>query len=180
MALVVLLLSPCRWLDDCCRPIEHAMSIIFHERKAFLYDAVFALESSHPEVVAEMLTLGSHIVAVGPDGVARSAGSGNVHWNPAVVNRRSLTRSAGVYYHGARSAASIAIANADSLFLMQNAYTDVLPRKLLEVVVAEPNSPAAEHYRRWIQTCFIVETRRVAEILIAHTGVVDWPPTEWM
>eukprot|EP01052_Picozoa_sp_SAG31_P004717 SAG31_NODE_198_length_20656_cov_5.167291_22_plen_128_part_01 len=119
-------------------------------RKAHLYDALFEIESSHPEVVADMVSLAAPIVAIGEDGVARSTRSGNVHWDPAIAKRAQLTKADGSDYHGAPSAASTAITNADSIYQLQSPLVDVLPRGLLEVIKAEPTGPVAARYRQYI------------------------------
>ena len=131
------------WLDEFCRPLAMLLWSVCQVRRAYLYDALFEIESSHPEVVADMVSLAAPIVAIGEDGVARSTRSGNVHWDPAIAKRAQLTKAVGSDYHGAPSAASIAITNADVLYVLQHPFVDVLPRGLLEVISAEPTGPVA-------------------------------------
>eukprot|EP01052_Picozoa_sp_SAG31_P069218 SAG31_NODE_28040_length_416_cov_0.854890_1_plen_125_part_01 len=100
--------AACSWLDDFCRPLSSMLRSISVVRKAYLYDALFEIESSHPEVLAEMVSLAAPIVAIGEDGVARSTRSGNVHWDPAIAKRAQLTKAFGTDYYAALSAASVA------------------------------------------------------------------------
>lgn len=52
-------------------------------QNSFVVDTVFALESSHPQAVADMHALASQMFPTGADGKGRSARSGNYSGSPA-------------------------------------------------------------------------------------------------
>ena len=48
-----------RWLDQCCQPVELGLYTYAYARDSYVWETVFALETSHLEVVMEMLPLSS-------------------------------------------------------------------------------------------------------------------------
>ena len=48
-----------------------------------------------------------------------------------------------------------------------------LPAAILEIVLDTPNSALGLSYRRYIKAAFLPGTRRVAEILRAHSATIE-------
>eukprot|EP01052_Picozoa_sp_SAG31_P040637 SAG31_NODE_5934_length_2251_cov_16.050651_2_plen_217_part_00 len=171
----------CRWLDDVCRPVSQTLFAIGEARRAYLFDAVPQLESSNPELVSEMLSMIEQMVAVGPDGIARSKRSGNVHWDPAVATQAKLTHNYGIMSLAARSAAASAIGNSDFVYTMQNPFVALAPQGLLDSISAESQSPIAARYRRYIETTFLPLATEIAKILSStRASTVEWPSPKWL
>jgi hypothetical protein len=59
-------------------------------------------------------------------------------------------------------------------------YCDELPQAILDVVAAEPTGAIAQSYRRYIRTVWVPALQHVAELLKAHSAVIEWPTKEWL
>jgi hypothetical protein len=148
--------------------MENVGKIRYH----YLHAAVFALESSHPEVVAKMVALAAPFHTVRSDGTACSSNSGTVHWFPR--SAPPLTETFDSYTNTAPSAVSMVVTNGDSITTFLKPYCDVLPKAILELVSDDPSSAIASSYRRHIRTAFLPAMQRVAEILRAHESTMEW------
>ena len=59
-------------------------------------------------------------------------------------------------------------------------YCDELPQAILDIVAAEPTGAIAHSYRRYIRTVWVPGVQHVAELLKAHSAVIEWPTIEWL
>ena len=62
-----------RWLDGCCRPVEQGMRTLIWARISYVQAVMHELESSHPQLMAEMLSFTADTMPIGTDGKVRSA-----------------------------------------------------------------------------------------------------------
>eukprot|EP01047_Picozoa_sp_COSAG01_P139202 COSAG01_NODE_69950_length_260_cov_0.534161_1_plen_80_part_10 len=67
------------WLVG-CRPIMLQLWSIVFARASFVGSSVVDLESTHPDVVEEMLAASVQIFPIGVDGACRTRSSGRVQW----------------------------------------------------------------------------------------------------
>ena len=130
------------------------------------------------EVVAEMLAFSTVAYPIGTNGKVTSAGSGSVHWDPDPPAQ--LTRNFGFINFGLRSAAAVSIRNVDIVHTWQQPYCDELPQAILDVVPANPTGSIANSYRRYIRTVWVPGVQHVADVLHAHSAVIEWPTIEWL
>jgi hypothetical protein len=170
-----------RWLDQCCRPVFHGLKTIGWARYSYVQDAVFEMETSHPEAVAAMLSFSTAIwigLGIGEDGKMRSFRSRKVFWEPDVPAQ--LTGIFGDYIGGAPSAAAVSIYLADAFSTHRQPYCFELPQTILDVVAANPAGAIAESYYRYVRTALVPGVRAVGELLKAHAATIEWPPIEWL
>ena len=106
------------------------------------------------------------------DGIARSAGSGNIRWQPRAQTAQ-LTEAFPHYTDGTPSAAAFAIATADIYLSFAQPYVAELPAAVLAVVRAEPSGAVGLSYRRYARTVLVPGLRRVAAILKAHGATIE-------
>ena len=127
-----------------CVQIAAGRSLLEHfaisaARGTFVADTVHQMESSHPSVVVEMLAHAAFMFVVGPNGTARSAGSGKVHWKPRLASAQ-ITEAFPERNWGFPSAAASVISSADVAITFGQPYCAELPATVLEIVAAEPSS----------------------------------------
>eukprot|EP01052_Picozoa_sp_SAG31_P044394 SAG31_NODE_7720_length_1609_cov_1.274172_2_plen_122_part_00 len=56
----------------------------------------------------------------------------------------------------------------------------VLPSKILGLVASEPSSELAADYRQFVRCVHVAQMRRVSDILVAHSAVIENPPKAWL
>ena len=78
------------------------------------------------------------------------------------------------------SAAACSVRNADFILTRKTPYCDELPQAILDVIAAEPTGTIAHSYRRYIRTVWVPGVQHVAELLKAHSAVIEWPTIEWL
>jgi hypothetical protein len=167
-----------RWLDQCCRPVLHGLATRAWARPSYVQDAVFEMETSHPEVVVAMLSFCGH-VSIGGDGKSRSVvRSGALLWDPDLPAQ--LTGTFGKYSFAPPSAAAMSIYSADLFATYQQPLCFELPQAILDVVATDPTGAIAESYRRYVRTVLVPGVQAVAELLKAHAAVIEWPSKEWL
>eukprot|EP01052_Picozoa_sp_SAG31_P018764 SAG31_NODE_1342_length_8700_cov_12.667829_11_plen_241_part_00 len=154
---------------------------IVSARQSFVGSTVVDLESSHPDVVEEMLASSVQLAPIGADGVCRSR-SGSVLWAPR-VSAAQLTEVFGYFGHGYGSAAAFSIAGADSALTWGEPYCAEMPAAMLELIKAEPNGAVGQSYRRYVRMALLPGVRLVGEILQQHGATIgasaclcDCPP----
>ena len=155
---------------------------IVYARGAFVGSTVVDLESSHPDVVEEMLASSVQIVPIGADEVCRSRRSDKVLWAPR-VSAAQLTEIFGYYGYGYGSAAAFSIAGADSALTWGEPFCAEMPAAMLELIKAEPDGAVGQSYRRYVRMALLPGIRLVGEILRQHGATIgasacfcDWPP----
>ena len=119
-------------------------------RQQFVTGIVPQLESSHPDVVEEMLASSTQISPIGSDGVCRSNMSGSTQWAPR-VSTAQLTEAFATALLGSRTAAAASIAGVDTLLTVSQPYCVELPAAMLELIQAEPNGEIGKAYQRYIR-----------------------------
>ena len=146
----VVVLAP----PDCCRPIGLELPAITTARQSFVIDTVFQMESSHPDAVGAMLAHAAFMFVVGPDGAARTAGSGTVYWKPRLASAQ-ITEAFAERTWGFPSAAAFAVGVADAFTAMSQPYCAELPAAVLEIVAAEPSSAIGMGYKRYVRSAYL-------------------------
>jgi hypothetical protein len=167
-----------RWLDQCCRPVVFGLHSLVATRMSYVADTVFEMETSHPETVAEMLVFSAVAFPIGADGKVTSSASGRVMWDPDPPAQ--LTRNFGFQHLAMPSAAACSILNIDMVHTLQQPYCDELPHAILDVVAADPTGSIADSYRRYIRTVWVPAVQHLADVLEAHSAVIEWPTSEWL
>ena len=159
--------------SDCCRPIEQSLHCVVYARCSYVREAVFSLETSHPEAVEQMMPFGNILFQVEPDGKVyrESSTSGRTLW--WAPQGGQLTELWAGDKHMARSGASWAIQNADGWGTMTQPYCAEAPAAILDIVRSEPAGAIAVSYRRYIKTVWLPEAERVAECLRKHAAVIE-------
>eukprot|EP01052_Picozoa_sp_SAG31_P004159 SAG31_NODE_169_length_21415_cov_29.765338_21_plen_166_part_00 len=140
-------------------------------RVSFVGSSVVDLESSHPDVVEEMLASSVEMFPVGVDGVCRSSRSGMVKWAPR-VSTAQLTEAFGSTIHGFGSAAAASITTADALLAVAQPYCAEMPAAMLELIKAEPDGAVGQSYRRYVRMALLPGIRLVGEILRQHGATI--------
>ena len=79
------------------------------------------MESSHPEVVAELLVHAAAMFVVAPDGKVRSTGSGSTYWQPRLPSAQ-MTEAFPELHWGHPSAAAMCCRVIDFLSAMGQPY----------------------------------------------------------
>eukprot|EP01052_Picozoa_sp_SAG31_P010363 SAG31_NODE_567_length_14028_cov_4.022328_2_plen_210_part_00 len=170
----------CRWLDDCCRPIELAIGSLLNERSAFVALAALEMEASAPELISRMLEqskVGGF--AASADGTqAISVRSQGVYWDQA-TRPTGLTHACERISETFDSCAAYVLANADIAFYTSKPYARPLPAGILECIAADPTAPFASRFRHFVRCSFLYRLEQVSQLLEAHAAVVEAPPTEW-
>jgi hypothetical protein len=115
---------------------------------------------------------------IGVDGKVTSARSGKVHWDPSVPSR--LTTISEDEITALPSAAACSVRNADYILTRKTPYCDELPQAIIDVIAAEPTGAIAHSYRRYIHTVWVPGVQHVAELLKAHSAVIEWPTKDWL
>ena len=169
----------CCLRPDCCRPILLEHSAISFARQSFVADTLHQMESSHPDAVGEMLAHAAFMFVVGPDGTARSAGSGSVYWKPRVASEQ-ITETFAERTWGWPSAAAFAIVGADIFTSFTQPYCAELPAAVLEIVAAEPSSAIGLGYQRYVRSTYLPAVRRIAAGLREHAAAIEWPSVAWL
>ena len=105
-------------------------------RMSFLADLVFQLERSHPTTVADMLVCAVPMFPISPDGVVRSAKSGQISWEPRL--QPQLTDAFSHHSFAFPGAASCAITSTDIYNSLSEPFCAELPRAILAFVASEP------------------------------------------
>eukprot|EP01052_Picozoa_sp_SAG31_P045806 SAG31_NODE_8517_length_1437_cov_1.351271_2_plen_231_part_01 len=154
------------WIDECCQPIAINLSALLTGRGNFVRAAVVELEGTNPDVVADMVAQSTSFHVIGPDGKARSARTGTVHWQPPDAGSLGLTENFDTYMHFAKSAAGTVVNNADIIITMLRPYVSVAPRDILGVIRDDPQSALAHNYRRYAQKVLVPQLRLVTNILV--------------
>eukprot|EP01052_Picozoa_sp_SAG31_P051859 SAG31_NODE_12518_length_935_cov_3.572967_1_plen_185_part_00 len=139
-------------------------------RESFVASSVVDLESTHPDVVKEMLASSVQLFPIGADGVCRSR-SGTVAWAPR-VSAAQLTEVFEHVGYGYGSAAAISIARADSVLTWGEPYCAEMPAAMLELINAEPDGAVSQSYRRYVRMALLPGIRLVGEILRQHGAVI--------
>ena len=160
------------WLVG-CRPLMLQLWSIVMARASFVGSSVVDLESSHPDVVEEMLASSVQLFPIGVDGVCRNR-SGNVRWAPR-VSAAQLTEVFGYFGHGYGSAAAASIAAADSALTWGEPYCAEMPAAMLELIRAEPDGAVGQSYRRYVRMALLPVVRSVGEILRQHGATIGAP-----
>jgi hypothetical protein len=167
-----------RWLDQCCRPVDLSLYSLMHTRYCYVADTVFEMEASHPEAVAEMLAFSATMFPVGADGKVTSAQTGTMYWDPSLPTQ--LTRTFENEMLAMPSAAACSARIVDVVLCNAQPFCTELPQAILNVVAAEPTGVIAQSYRRYIRTVWVPGVQHVAELLKAHSAVIEWPTLEWL
>ena len=144
---------------------------ISYARGSFVGSSVVDLESSHPDVVEEMLASSVQMFPIGAGGVCRSSRSDNVLWAPR-VSAAQLTEAFGFTLHGCGSAAAASIAGADSASTWGEPYCAEMPAAMLELIKAEPDGAVGQSYRRYVRMALLPGIRLVGEILRQHGATI--------
>eukprot|EP01052_Picozoa_sp_SAG31_P027916 SAG31_NODE_2651_length_5296_cov_2.101770_7_plen_335_part_00 len=169
------------WLDECCQPIEINLgAIVVHARANFVCGAVLELESTNPDIVADMVAQSTPFHAIGSDGKVRSARSGTMHWQPREASLLGPTQNFDTYMQFGKSAAAMVINNSDVIITFLRPYVSVAPRLILDVVRDDPQSVLAQNYRRYAQMVLLPQLRRVANILARASCKIELPPMSWL
>ena len=150
------------------------------ERARFIAAAVVELETSAPEVVAQMLEqCKSAQMGVSADGTqGLSLRSGNVLWDPK-TRPMGLTFATSAQTTSYDTAASVVVAGADVIIYSTQAYCRELPQAILDCIAADPTAPLARKFRLYARHSFVPGMRQVSNLLEAHAAVVELPPMEW-
>jgi hypothetical protein len=167
-----------RWLDECCRPVDLGIESLMHSRLCYGARTVSEMEASHPEVVAEMLAFSTAMFPIGADGKATSARSGKVYWDPSPSTQ--LARTLEDEISALPSAAACSVRCVDAIQTLHQPYCDELPQAILDVIAADPTGAIAHSYRRYIRTVWVPGVQHVAELLKAHSAVIEWPTKDWL
>eukprot|EP01052_Picozoa_sp_SAG31_P007804 SAG31_NODE_378_length_16503_cov_28.830041_11_plen_177_part_00 len=142
-------------------------------RQSFVGNSVVDLESSHPDVVEEMLASSVQLFPIGVDGVCRNR-SGAVRWAPR-VSAAQLTEIFGYFGYGCGSAAAASIAIADTMLTLGEPYCAEMPAAMLELIKAEPDGAVGQSYRRNVRMALLPGIRLVGEILRQHGATIGAP-----
>ena len=164
---------------DCCRPILLEHAAVSHARASFVLNTVHQMESSHPDAVSAMLAHAASMFVVGPDGTARSAGSGRVMWKPRLASAQ-ITEAFADRAWGFPSAAAWAIGAADHFTTYSQPYCAGLPAAVLEIVAAEPFSAVGLSYQCYVRSTYLPGVRRIAAVLREHAAAIEWPSVAWL
>jgi hypothetical protein len=167
-----------RWLDECCRPVLLGLGSLLHARYCYVAHTVFEMEASHPEAVAEMLAFSTAMFPVGADGKVTSARSGRVLWEPSLPTQLTMTFEGEMF--GLPSAAAYSVCLCELMLTFGKLCCFELPQTILDVIAAEPTGAIAQSYRRYIRTMWVPGVQHVAELLKAHSAVIEWPTIEWL
>eukprot|EP01052_Picozoa_sp_SAG31_P023034 SAG31_NODE_1866_length_7025_cov_2.554017_2_plen_194_part_00 len=169
-----------RWLDDCCRPIGEELVHAWYTRRAFIEGMVVQLESSHHDVVAEMLAIATPILGltIGADGKLLSARSGRVVWEPPPADKMTIAFTK--LELSPPSAAAATIGGMDTYVTLATPFCHELPQAMMGLIAADPTGEPAVEYRRYVRTVLMPLFRRVAGILREHSAVVEWPSISWL
>eukprot|EP01052_Picozoa_sp_SAG31_P007045 SAG31_NODE_331_length_17518_cov_32.495042_10_plen_257_part_00 len=169
------LLARCRWLDDCCRPIEQSLQSMMWARAGHVERAIFELETNKPDVATDLLASASRATTYEINEEGAVIGRGMIRWLP-----RSGTVFTDAYKGNtfcAQTAVGMICSLCDSLSCMQAPYCAEIPRAILEIVGAEPDDTIAVSYRRYMNTVCGPEVQRVAQILQDFSPTMQW--CEW-
>eukprot|EP01052_Picozoa_sp_SAG31_P023659 SAG31_NODE_1965_length_6790_cov_70.718577_1_plen_512_part_00 len=169
-----------RWLDECCRPIEHALYTSMHARQEFVGQAVAMAEEDHPELIEIMLphTQQYH---VRDDGCVVSRRRGAVAWEPAHAGQvHPVCGTWNVPGQGHPTAAGTRIAKTEAFLTIGAAFCREMPTKLLELIEQEPTCHLAQAYRRYIRNVHLSCVRKVANILHEQGASMEYPPRKWL
>eukprot|EP01052_Picozoa_sp_SAG31_P014864 SAG31_NODE_938_length_10882_cov_18.550032_7_plen_176_part_00 len=141
---------------------------------SFVGSSVVDLESTHPDVVEEMLAASVQIFPIGVDGACRTRSSGRVQWAPR-VSMAQLTEAFGYTGYGYGSAAAVSIALADGALVAAQPYCAEMPATILELIKAEPDGAVGQSYRRYVRMALLPGIRLVSEILRQHGATIGAP-----
>eukprot|EP01052_Picozoa_sp_SAG31_P030265 SAG31_NODE_3090_length_4687_cov_4.344377_4_plen_190_part_00 len=144
------------------------------ERLRFVGAAIVELESSAPELVAEMVEqckpLGLMLSADGTQAI--SVRSGNIIWDPA-SQRTGLTHMASDVTQAFESAAAALIVAADIAIFSSKPLCRPLPAVILDFIAANPTSSLARHFRLFMRQSWVYGMQRVTELMETHASVVE-------
>ena len=145
-------------------------------RLYFVAGFVPQLESSHPDVVEEMLASSTQMFPIGTDGVCRSGKSGSMQWAPRVSSAQ-LTEGFALHNHGASTTAAVSVGLADAFITYGQPYCAELPAAMLELIKAEPDGALGQTYQRYVRTALLPGVRFLAEIMQVHGATIGATPT---
>ena len=143
-------------------------------RASVVGSSVVDLESSHPDVVEEMLASSVQLFPIGADGVCRSVRSGTVRWAPR-VSAAQLTEAFRYTSHAQGSAAAVSILSVDAALTWGEPYCAEMPAAMLELIKAEPDGAVGQSYRRYVRMALLPGIRLVGEILRQHGATIGAP-----
>eukprot|EP01052_Picozoa_sp_SAG31_P006932 SAG31_NODE_325_length_17671_cov_9.902743_13_plen_294_part_00 len=165
-------------LDDCCRPVAVDMEQLLTGRLQATSRMIASLETTHPELVSQMVSLAASSYPIREDGRVVSTRTGQVVWEPHAAGVLTQT-----FKHNNLSlptAAAMSIANRDAISQYAEAFCRELPMAILEVVAAEPTSAVAVAYRRYCSAVMLPVCQRVMETLLAHQAAIQWPMKDFL
>ena len=136
-----------------------------------MVETVFALETSHAEIVAEITQKVGF--STGADGKIRSKRSGKTLWKPRPKGD-TMTLCYPWIHEAIPSAAAFAVYGTYNMALLGQTFCDEMPNAILDLVIDEPNSNVAQRWRRYVRTAYFPEVRRVADIVTAHSATMEW------
>ena len=146
-------------------------------RSYWLYDVVFELESSHPDIVASMLKFSTAGYPIDAAGRVTSTTTGRVKWQP---KDDEITQTFADYNQAAPSAAAISIVLFESFVSYSQPFAAYeAPAAILDLVLAEPSGAIAKSYRNYIRSVFLPGIRKVRDILERHSATIEMPSKEW-
>eukprot|EP01052_Picozoa_sp_SAG31_P054254 SAG31_NODE_14337_length_813_cov_0.717087_2_plen_203_part_01 len=167
-----------RWLDKCCRPISTDVYAIVFSQWSFVAEAVAAIEGSHPDEVAEMLTLAAVLgTRLDADGRLFDR-KGKLYYDPNPSPK--LTRTFANNNTALPSAAAVTIANTNVWLGLAVPYCDEVPQAFFAIIEADQSGAVAANFRRHIQTVFLPLVERIADTLTLHAASIEWPPMQWI
>eukprot|EP01052_Picozoa_sp_SAG31_P041880 SAG31_NODE_6476_length_2003_cov_2.075630_2_plen_255_part_00 len=170
---------PCRWLDDCCRPIKLELDAITYARAGFVAHAVVTMEATAPDVVAMMLKQCATVkLEIAPDG-QKAFSAGTVRWDASALPK-GLTNVYKDLNQAIDSPSAWAISVADIFFHSSSPLSRHLPEAIARSFVADPTSPSVESFRRYVRHQLVPSMQRIFALLEAHSSVVGSPPLEWL
>eukprot|EP01051_Picozoa_sp_SAG22_P018479 SAG22_NODE_3121_length_1922_cov_1.937466_1_plen_441_part_00 len=164
-------------LDQCCRPVQNDVMSMAFARVALVQEIVVKLEASHPDTVAEMVSLAT-VAEIQPDGSLRSKSSGNLMWIPNPPPE--LTCAVGKHDLAAPSATSCAISTHDYMSVWSKPYCLELPNGIIAIIAAEPTGEVAGMYRSYVRHTMMPLFRQVSDMLRDYAAYVELPPKDWL
>eukprot|EP01052_Picozoa_sp_SAG31_P013554 SAG31_NODE_817_length_11849_cov_6.737362_6_plen_153_part_00 len=139
-------------------------------RHSFINSIVMQMQSSHADLVEEMLAYSTQLFPIGSDGVCRNM-SGRVQWAPR-VSTAQLTETFEYFYRGAETAACMSVSGADGASVFGQPYCAELPAAILELIKAEPDSAIGQSYQRYARMELLPKFRLAAETLRLHGATI--------
>ncbi len=137
------------------------------------------LEGSDPAAAARIAAQSSFARNIDQDGkVKMPGGLSGYMWEPS--SRAQITEVFKVHTQPCQSATTISVVASDGFTAISQPFCDELPRLCQELIAAEPTGKLAVYWRSYVRTVLLPLARRVADILVAHSTVIEWPPIQWL